>query len=173
MHVIPLFPLIDINAQARKLQRNRAKGTLTLPRSSNSSFCRSLSETSLNQVGPLLTNSSDDAPGFFNSPNNINPCMFLCVFLSACPAWGGRGAQAILFHLARTTKGQRTWRTLQQSEERRGESGSRRGETLPVPVPSSSSATGIQSTGEDDEIFYNASKISLNTLILFFHLATK
>ncbi|XP_028311243.1 ras-associating and dilute domain-containing protein isoform X2 [Gouania willdenowi] len=41
----------DINAQARKLQRNRAKGTLTLPRSSNSSFCRSLSETSLNQVG--------------------------------------------------------------------------------------------------------------------------
>uniref|UniRef100_A0A8C4H5I0 Ras-associating and dilute domain-containing protein n=1 Tax=Dicentrarchus labrax TaxID=13489 RepID=A0A8C4H5I0_DICLA len=42
----------DINAQARKLQRNRAKGTLTLPRSSNSSFCRSLSETSLNQVGP-------------------------------------------------------------------------------------------------------------------------
>uniref|UniRef100_A0A8C2WA20 Ras association and DIL domains n=1 Tax=Cyclopterus lumpus TaxID=8103 RepID=A0A8C2WA20_CYCLU len=44
----------DINAQARKLQRNRAKGTLTLPRSSNSSFCRSLSETSLNQVGPSL-----------------------------------------------------------------------------------------------------------------------
>uniref|UniRef100_A0A3P8U1L0 Ras-associating and dilute domain-containing protein n=1 Tax=Amphiprion percula TaxID=161767 RepID=A0A3P8U1L0_AMPPE len=41
----------DINAQARKLQRNRAKGTLTLPRSSNSSFSRSLSETSLNQVG--------------------------------------------------------------------------------------------------------------------------
>uniref|UniRef100_A0A3B3CR21 Ras association and DIL domains n=1 Tax=Oryzias melastigma TaxID=30732 RepID=A0A3B3CR21_ORYME len=41
----------DINAQARKVQRNRAKGTLTLPRSSNSSFCRSLSETSLNQVG--------------------------------------------------------------------------------------------------------------------------
>ncbi|XP_029011476.1 ras-associating and dilute domain-containing protein isoform X2 [Betta splendens] len=41
----------DINAQARKLQRNRAKGTLTLPRSSNSSFCRSLSETSLNQLG--------------------------------------------------------------------------------------------------------------------------
>ncbi|XP_078800407.1 ras-associating and dilute domain-containing protein isoform X4 [Oryzias latipes] len=41
----------DINAQARKLQRNRAKGTLTLPRSSNSLFCRSLSETSLNQVG--------------------------------------------------------------------------------------------------------------------------
>ncbi|XP_034043610.1 ras-associating and dilute domain-containing protein isoform X1 [Thalassophryne amazonica] len=40
----------DINAQARKLQRNRAKGTLTLPRSSNSSFCRSLSETSLNQL---------------------------------------------------------------------------------------------------------------------------
>ncbi|KAI4832278.1 hypothetical protein KUCAC02_015251, partial [Chaenocephalus aceratus] len=40
-----------INAQARKLQRNRAKGTLTLPRSSNSSFCRSLSETSLNQLG--------------------------------------------------------------------------------------------------------------------------
>lgn len=48
---IPLCFLIDINAQARKLQRNRAKGTLTLPRSSNSSFCRSLSETSLNQVG--------------------------------------------------------------------------------------------------------------------------
>uniref|UniRef100_A0A3B4YLV4 Ras-associating and dilute domain-containing protein n=1 Tax=Seriola lalandi dorsalis TaxID=1841481 RepID=A0A3B4YLV4_SERLL len=44
----------DINAQARKLQRNRAKGTLTLPRSSNSSFCRSLSETSLNQVGPPI-----------------------------------------------------------------------------------------------------------------------
>ncbi|XP_008403195.1 ras-associating and dilute domain-containing protein isoform X3 [Poecilia reticulata] len=41
----------DINAQARKLQRNRAKGTLTLPRASNSSFCRSLSETSLNQLG--------------------------------------------------------------------------------------------------------------------------
>ncbi|XP_068177345.1 ras-associating and dilute domain-containing protein isoform X2 [Antennarius striatus] len=41
----------DINAQARKVQRNRAKGTLTLPRSSNSSFCRSLSETSLNQLG--------------------------------------------------------------------------------------------------------------------------
>ncbi|KAF7663302.1 hypothetical protein LDENG_00213610 [Lucifuga dentata] len=41
----------DINAQARKLQRNRAKGTLTLPRSTNSSFCRSLSETSLNQLG--------------------------------------------------------------------------------------------------------------------------
>ncbi|XP_029924292.1 ras-associating and dilute domain-containing protein [Myripristis murdjan] len=41
----------DINAQARKLQRNRAKGTLTLPRHSNSSFCRSLSETSLNQLG--------------------------------------------------------------------------------------------------------------------------
>ncbi|XP_054633972.1 ras-associating and dilute domain-containing protein isoform X4 [Dunckerocampus dactyliophorus] len=40
----------DINAQARKLQRNRAKGTLTLPRSSNSSLCRSLSETSLNQL---------------------------------------------------------------------------------------------------------------------------
>lgn len=47
-----LLLFIDINAQARKLQRNRAKGTLTLPRSSNSSFCRSLSETSLNQVGP-------------------------------------------------------------------------------------------------------------------------
>uniref|UniRef100_A0A3Q3LQC5 Ras-associating and dilute domain-containing protein n=1 Tax=Mastacembelus armatus TaxID=205130 RepID=A0A3Q3LQC5_9TELE len=44
----------DINAQARKLQRNRAKGTLTLPRSSNSSFCRSLSETSLNQVGSSI-----------------------------------------------------------------------------------------------------------------------
>ncbi len=43
---------VDINAQARKLQRNRAKGTLTLPRSGNSSFCRSLSETSLNQVWP-------------------------------------------------------------------------------------------------------------------------
>lgn len=43
---------VDINAQARKLQRNRAKGTLTLPRSSNSSFSRSLSETSLNQVNP-------------------------------------------------------------------------------------------------------------------------
>ncbi|XP_061534649.1 ras-associating and dilute domain-containing protein isoform X3 [Phycodurus eques] len=40
----------DINAQARKLQRNRAKGALTLPRSSNSSLCRSLSETSLNQL---------------------------------------------------------------------------------------------------------------------------
>lgn len=48
---IPLCLPVDINAQARKLQRNRAKGTLTLPRSSNSSFCRSLSETSLNQVG--------------------------------------------------------------------------------------------------------------------------
>uniref|UniRef100_A0A3B4B9H0 Ras-associating and dilute domain-containing protein n=1 Tax=Periophthalmus magnuspinnatus TaxID=409849 RepID=A0A3B4B9H0_9GOBI len=43
----------DINAQARKLQRNRAKGTLTLPRSGTSSLCRSLSETSLNQVGPM------------------------------------------------------------------------------------------------------------------------
>ncbi|KAK7929369.1 hypothetical protein WMY93_005764 [Mugilogobius chulae] len=41
----------DINAQARKLQRNRAKGTLTLPRSGTSSLCRSLSETSLNQLG--------------------------------------------------------------------------------------------------------------------------
>ncbi|TNN46882.1 Ras-associating and dilute domain-containing protein [Liparis tanakae] len=41
----------DINAQARKLQRNRAKGTLTLPRSGDSSFCRSLSETSLDQLG--------------------------------------------------------------------------------------------------------------------------
>ncbi|XP_077462222.1 ras-associating and dilute domain-containing protein isoform X3 [Stigmatopora argus] len=40
----------DINAQARKLQRNRAKGALTLPRSGNSSMCRSLSETSLNQL---------------------------------------------------------------------------------------------------------------------------
>lgn len=51
--VFILFPLpVDINAQARKVQRNRAKGTLTLPRSSNSSFCRSLSETSLNQVEP-------------------------------------------------------------------------------------------------------------------------
>ncbi|XP_051941162.1 ras-associating and dilute domain-containing protein [Hippocampus zosterae] len=40
----------DINAQARKLQRNRAKGALTLPRSGNSSLCRSLSETSLNQL---------------------------------------------------------------------------------------------------------------------------
>ncbi|XP_016390127.1 ras-associating and dilute domain-containing protein-like isoform X2 [Sinocyclocheilus rhinocerous] len=39
----------DINAQARKLQRNRAKGTMTLQHSS--SFCRSLSETSLNLVG--------------------------------------------------------------------------------------------------------------------------
>lgn len=47
----PPLPSLDINAQARKLQRNRAKGTLTLPRHSNSSFCRSLSETSLNQVG--------------------------------------------------------------------------------------------------------------------------
>ncbi|MGH0137962.1 UNVERIFIED_CONTAM: hypothetical protein FKN15_064939 [Acipenser sinensis] len=36
----------DINAQARKLQRNRAKGTTTL--SPGESFCRSLSETSLN-----------------------------------------------------------------------------------------------------------------------------
>ncbi|XP_066517821.1 ras-associating and dilute domain-containing protein isoform X2 [Hoplias malabaricus] len=39
----------DINAQARKLQRNRAKGTMTLHH--GSSFCRSLSETSLNLVG--------------------------------------------------------------------------------------------------------------------------
>ncbi|XDV14545.1 hypothetical protein PO909_014780 [Leuciscus waleckii] len=39
----------DINAQARKLQRNRAKGTMTLQH--GSSFCRSLSETSLNLVG--------------------------------------------------------------------------------------------------------------------------
>ncbi|XP_061086455.1 ras-associating and dilute domain-containing protein [Conger conger] len=39
----------DINAQARKLQRNRAKGTMTL--SHGSTFCRSLSETSLNLVG--------------------------------------------------------------------------------------------------------------------------
>ncbi|XP_071246306.1 ras-associating and dilute domain-containing protein isoform X2 [Salvelinus alpinus] len=39
----------DINAQARKLQRNRTKGTLTLPRPGT--FCRSLSETSLNQLG--------------------------------------------------------------------------------------------------------------------------
>ncbi|XP_031666956.1 LOW QUALITY PROTEIN: ras-associating and dilute domain-containing protein-like [Oncorhynchus kisutch] len=40
----------DINAQARKLQRNRTKGTLTLPRP-GTTFCRSLSETSLNQLG--------------------------------------------------------------------------------------------------------------------------
>ncbi|XP_061626345.1 ras-associating and dilute domain-containing protein isoform X3 [Phyllopteryx taeniolatus] len=40
----------DINAQARKLQRNRAKGALTLPRSGSSSLCRSLSETSLDQL---------------------------------------------------------------------------------------------------------------------------
>ncbi|XP_048870295.1 ras-associating and dilute domain-containing protein isoform X4 [Brienomyrus brachyistius] len=39
----------DINAQARKLQRNRAKGTMTL--NPGTSFCRSLSETSLNLVG--------------------------------------------------------------------------------------------------------------------------
>ncbi|XP_058851764.1 ras-associating and dilute domain-containing protein-like isoform X2 [Acipenser ruthenus] len=39
----------DINAQARKLQRNRAKGTTTL--SPGESFCRSLSETSLNLTG--------------------------------------------------------------------------------------------------------------------------
>ncbi|KAA0722600.1 Ras-associating and dilute domain-containing protein [Triplophysa tibetana] len=39
----------DINAQARKLQRNRAKGTMTLQH--GTSFCRSLSETSLNLVG--------------------------------------------------------------------------------------------------------------------------
>lgn len=54
----PLGPPVDINAQARKLQRNRAKGTLTLPRSSNSSFSRSLSETSLNQVSPHQDSSS-------------------------------------------------------------------------------------------------------------------
>nr|XP_015216000.1 PREDICTED: ras-associating and dilute domain-containing protein isoform X2 [Lepisosteus oculatus] len=39
----------DINAQARKLQRNRTKGSMTL--NPGSSFCRSLSETSLNLVG--------------------------------------------------------------------------------------------------------------------------
>ncbi|KAG7491977.1 hypothetical protein MATL_G00009440 [Megalops atlanticus] len=39
----------DINAQARKLQRNRAKGTMTL--NAGATFCRSLSETSLNLVG--------------------------------------------------------------------------------------------------------------------------
>ncbi|XP_063066861.1 ras-associating and dilute domain-containing protein [Engraulis encrasicolus] len=39
----------DINAQARKVQRNRAKGAMTLPRTS--SLCRSLSETSLTMVG--------------------------------------------------------------------------------------------------------------------------
>lgn len=50
LSLLPLCLPVDINAQARKLQRNRAKGTLTLPRSSNSSLCRSLSETSLNQV---------------------------------------------------------------------------------------------------------------------------
>lgn len=55
---LPLCLPADINAQARKLQRNRAKGTLTLPRSSNSSFCRSLSETSLNQVGARTEASS-------------------------------------------------------------------------------------------------------------------
>lgn len=42
------FPT-DINAQARKLQRHRAKGTMTLQH--GSSFYRSLSETSLNLVG--------------------------------------------------------------------------------------------------------------------------
>ncbi|XP_051561444.1 ras-associating and dilute domain-containing protein-like isoform X3 [Myxocyprinus asiaticus] len=41
--------LKDINAQARKLQRNRAKGTMTLQH--GTSFCRSLSETSLNLMG--------------------------------------------------------------------------------------------------------------------------
>ncbi|MGH0129279.1 UNVERIFIED_CONTAM: hypothetical protein FKN15_038662 [Acipenser sinensis] len=41
----------DINAQARKLQRNQVKGTTTL--SPGESFCRSLSETSLNLMcGP-------------------------------------------------------------------------------------------------------------------------
>ncbi|KAG2455973.1 RADIL protein, partial [Polypterus senegalus] len=39
----------DINAQARKLQRNRAKGATSL--TSGTTFCRSLSETSLNLVG--------------------------------------------------------------------------------------------------------------------------
>lgn len=43
------FCVLDINAQARKLQRNRAKGATTLQH--DSSFCRSLSETSLNLVG--------------------------------------------------------------------------------------------------------------------------
>lgn len=43
------FSTADINAQARKLQRNRAKGTMTLQH--GSTFCRSLSETSLNLVG--------------------------------------------------------------------------------------------------------------------------
>ncbi|XP_060754487.1 ras-associating and dilute domain-containing protein isoform X3 [Neoarius graeffei] len=48
--VLPSTPTLkDINAQARKLQRNRAKGTMTLQH--GSSFCRSLSETSLNLVG--------------------------------------------------------------------------------------------------------------------------
>ncbi|XP_017569520.1 ras-associating and dilute domain-containing protein isoform X3 [Pygocentrus nattereri] len=55
--VLPSTPILkasktpnpDINAQARKLQRNRAKGTMTLQH--GSSFCRSLSETSLNLVG--------------------------------------------------------------------------------------------------------------------------
>ncbi|XP_049325916.1 ras-associating and dilute domain-containing protein isoform X1 [Astyanax mexicanus] len=48
--VLPSTPILkDINAQARKLQRNRAKGTMTLQH--GSTFCRSLSETSLNLVG--------------------------------------------------------------------------------------------------------------------------
>uniref|UniRef100_A0AAY5L5C1 Rap GTPase interactor n=1 Tax=Esox lucius TaxID=8010 RepID=A0AAY5L5C1_ESOLU len=46
----------DINAQARKLQRNRAKGTLTLPRP-GTTFSRSLSETSLNQDCLVYLNS--------------------------------------------------------------------------------------------------------------------
>lgn len=82
--VIPICLLIDINAQARKLQRNRAKGTLTLPRSSNSSLCRSLSETSLNQVGPPHTQ-FERLIVCFPGAVLLNQACFL-----ACTAWSGR-----------------------------------------------------------------------------------
>lgn len=82
-------PPVDINAQARKLQRNRAKGTLTLPRSTNSSLCRSLSETSLNQVGRwclvrmiiiiIIITSSKDV---------LFSVMFVCTDVSET-AWAG------------------------------------------------------------------------------------
>uniref|UniRef100_A0A9J7X4P8 Ras-associating and dilute domain-containing protein n=1 Tax=Cyprinus carpio carpio TaxID=630221 RepID=A0A9J7X4P8_CYPCA len=55
----------DINAQARKLQRNRAKGTMTLQH--GSSFCRSLSETSLNLVGLPETRKERDGGGVKHS----------------------------------------------------------------------------------------------------------
>uniref|UniRef100_A0A8C4T6D5 Ras association and DIL domains n=1 Tax=Erpetoichthys calabaricus TaxID=27687 RepID=A0A8C4T6D5_ERPCA len=58
----------DINAQARKLQRNRAKGATSL--TSGTTFCRSLSETSLNLVGsPADEESGGVRHSLYHSPH--------------------------------------------------------------------------------------------------------